>query len=203
MTQQPRWPSVLLAILAVNIAAVLVTSAWRFASAQEPTAVEKESVADSDKEEEENEQDGDTDQATPEVPQEDEAEQIQLNTAPTPPQDPTKEVAERLANLEIPVGELPEAPADPQLMQSILSEAGIAPEYLQDPPSISARPQPKQSIHDIARRLETVQQLTESALSLLGEAESAQLAGDPAEAERFLQMSLRIKEMAAELLRSQ
>ena len=202
MTQQPRWPSVLLAILAVNIAAVLVTSAWRFASAQEPAAVEKESVADSDKEEEENEQDGDTDQATPEVPQEDEAEQIQLNTAPTPPQDPTKEVAERLANLEIPVGELPEAPADPQLMQSILSEAGIAPEYLQDPPSISARPQPKQSIHDIARRLETVQQLTEAALSLLGEAESAQLAGDPAEAERFLQMSLRIKEMAAELLRS-
>ncbi|MEM7559748.1 MAG: hypothetical protein AAF394_11550 [Planctomycetota bacterium] len=203
MTQQSRWPSVLLAILAVNIAAVLVTSAWRFASAQEPTAVEKESAADSGKEEEENEQEEDADQATPEVPQVDEAEQIQLNAASKAEKDPTKEVAERLANLEIPEGDLPEAPADPQLMQSILAEAGISPEYLQDPPSISARPQPKRSIHDIARRLETVQQLTESALSLLGEAESAQLAGDPAEAERFLQMSLRIKEMAAELLRSQ
>lgn len=203
MTQQPRWPSILLAILALNIAAVLVTSAWRFASAQEPTAAKNESGADSDKEEEKNEQDEDADQATPEVQQEDEAEQIQLNTAPNASPNPTTKEEERLANLEVPLGNLPEAPADPRLMQLIQSEAGISPEYLQDPPSISARPKPKQSIHDIARRLETVQQLTESALSLLGEAESAQLAGDPAEAERFLQMSLRIKEMAAELLRSQ
>ncbi len=203
MTQQPRWPSILLAILAVNIAAVFVTSAWRFASAQEPTAVEKEPAADSREEEEENEQDEDADQATPEAPREDEAEQIQLKTALEAKKDPTKEIAERLANLKIPEGDLPESPADPQLMRSILAEAGISPEYLQDPPSILTRPKPKQSIHDITRGLKTIQQLTESALSLLGEAESAQMAGDPARAERFLQMSLRIKEMAAELLRSQ